>query len=337
MRVVLPAPLAPRSPTTSPARSSRSTPATAVNEPKRRTRRSATASGREPGSPPRLAPPRGAPLRRRCACPRRGVQDGRVRERARVAILEQDDAGGALGLVEVGGGHENRGPGRGRPGDEPPQVGAAHGVDAGRRLVEHEQVGLVEHGEREGELLAHAAGEPPGEAGARAGEPDAGEQVRRALLAIARAETVGVGDEGDVLVDAEVAVDAGGAGDVADPAAVRPAHAAGRGTRHTGERAQQRRLAGAVAADHGGHGASRHLERHAVERRARPVANGQVAHAPRARRGRDAAHGVAAVTATRLTTPLTGPLRCPRRPAPAPAPPAPRPAPGRGGSAGWRR
>ena len=151
-------------------------------------------------------------------------------------------------------------------GDQAPQLGAAHRVHAGGGLVEDQQLGLVQHRQGEGELLAHAAGEPAGEPVAGAVEARLLEEGCVPRVALGAGEAVGRGDEGDVLVDAEVVVQAGGAGDVADPAPRRPPHARRRGPDDAGQGAQQRRLAGAVAADHGGHGAGRHLEGHAVER-----------------------------------------------------------------------
>ena len=222
MRVVLPAPLAPSSPTTSPARTSRSTPATAVNAPKRRT--TLLGAARRRGVRGRRARARSAPPARRPVAAVASPARSAVRGVARAAVLQQDDRGRALRLVEVGGGDDHRGAAGGGRGDQPPQLGAAHRVDAGRGLVEHEQLRLVQHREREGELLAHAAGEAAGEPLAGAGEAGllaAGAPSRASRSGAA--EAVGGGHEGDVLVDAEVVVHAGGAGDVADPAPRRAA------------------------------------------------------------------------------------------------------------------
>ena len=182
MRVVLPAPLAPSSPTTSPARTSRSTPATAANAPKRRTTCAATASRACVGVR-RRPPARRGPLIRRVARRVAGAQ--RVRGVAGATVLEQDDRRGAVRLVEVGGGDDHRGSaGRGR-GDHPPQVGAAHGVHARGGLVQDQQVGLVQHRQREGELLAHASREPAGEPGAGALEARLLQQAPRPRVPLA--------------------------------------------------------------------------------------------------------------------------------------------------------
>jgi hypothetical protein len=74
------------------------------------------------------------------------------------------------------------------------------------------------------------------------------EQPRRAILALVAGHAVGAAGEGDVLVDREVAVDAGRARDVADVVPWRPAHAPCLSGDDADEGAQQRRLAGAVAA-----------------------------------------------------------------------------------------
>ena len=211
IRVVLPAPLAPSSPTTSPGPTVRSTPSTAVNRPKtRRTpahsaraqarapsssaRRAAThtascrsgVTGLAPGAPaaastrqvPR-APPGPAPLVRV-----RG-RAGRDRDRARHRC--HDLGRGARGegpprvqdehlrrprrLVQVGGGHQHGRAARGGAGDEPPQVGPAHRVHARGRLVEDQQVRPGQQRRDHAQLAPHPAGQLPGEPVPGRGEP----------------------------------------------------------------------------------------------------------------------------------------------------------------------
>ena len=104
----------------------------------------------------------------------------------------------------------------GGAGHEPPHVGPAHGVDARRGLVEHQQLGLVDERRQQGQLLAHPARQVAGESIARAGEAAALEQRGGALLERSGPHAVGRGEERQVLVDGEVAIDAPVAGDVAD-------------------------------------------------------------------------------------------------------------------------
>jgi hypothetical protein len=148
----------------------------------------------------------------------------------------------------------------------------------------------VQHREEEGQLLPHTAGEAAGEPAAGAGEPCACEELRGALVTGAPSEPVGGGDELDVFVHAEVVVDARCAGHIADAAAVRAQDPSARRTDHASERAQQRRLAGAVPADHGGHLSGSQLERDVLQRRAPAVAHGQVADTPRGESRGDVAH-----------------------------------------------
>ena len=101
----------------------------------------------------------------------------------------------------------------------------------------------MQHREREGQLLPHAAREPGPEPRTDTRQPGLSQQAGHPFIAFRGGEAVGAGDEGDVLVDAEVAVDACGAGDVPDPAPLRPPHAPPAGD-DPGEHAQQGRLAG---------------------------------------------------------------------------------------------
>ena len=111
-----------------------------------RTRRAASGAGRA-GHDPRK--------RRQHLVERAGCEHA--------AAIEDEEAGGPLGLVEVRRRHDDRGAGRGRLGHQAPQVDAADGIDARARLVEHEQRRLVQHRHAEAELAPHAAGQLGGE------------------------------------------------------------------------------------------------------------------------------------------------------------------------------
>ena len=67
----------------------------------------------------------------------------------------------ALGFVHVGGGdqHAHAGAGGADAGDQVPELGAGQRIDAGGRLVQDEQVGVVDQGAAQAQLLLHAAGE----------------------------------------------------------------------------------------------------------------------------------------------------------------------------------
>ena len=75
-----------------------------------------------------------------------------------------------LRLVEIARGEHDGRPVGGGPGDQPPQVGAADRIDAGGRLVQHQQVGLVQHRGDDAELLPHPAGQLPRQPVAGAGQ-----------------------------------------------------------------------------------------------------------------------------------------------------------------------
>ena len=209
MRVVLPAPLAPSSPTTSPARTSRSTPSTAASAPKRRTAR--VGRGVPPARLRGAAAAAGAVCSRPSGARRRGARPAASAaasaSRARPSS-SSSTVRGALGLVEVGRGDDHAGAAGGGAGDEPPELRPAHRVHAGRGLVEDQQLRLVQHGQREGQLLAHAAGEAAGEPARRCrSSPVRASSVAARASQLAPVHAVGAGHEGDVLVDAEVVVE----------------------------------------------------------------------------------------------------------------------------------
>ena len=70
----------------------------------------------------------------------------------------------ALGLVHVGGRdhHAHAGPARADAVDQLPELAARQRIDAGRRLVEDQQIRVVDQRAAEAELLLHAAGELAG-------------------------------------------------------------------------------------------------------------------------------------------------------------------------------
>ena len=87
-----------------------------------------------------------------------GVPDGQRRPG-----VEHEHRRAPLGLVQVRRRQHDRAALGGRARDQPPQARPADRVDSGRRLVEDEQLRLVQHGGDHGELLPHPAGQLPGE------------------------------------------------------------------------------------------------------------------------------------------------------------------------------
>jgi len=73
-----------------------------------------------------------------------------------------------------------------------PQLLAREGVERAERLVEHQELGLVDQGTAEVGALLHATGELPGELLRKVGEPHRLEQLHRALL-VFRAMAAGNG------------------------------------------------------------------------------------------------------------------------------------------------
>ena len=98
-----------------------------------------------------------------------------------------------------------------------PELGAQHGIEADRRLVEHQHVGPAEQRGRERDPRALAARERARDAALEPAQADG-------LDHLADARRVGPddgGEEAQVLLDAEIAVDRRRLRHVADPAAQR--------------------------------------------------------------------------------------------------------------------
>ena len=139
----------------------------------------------------------------------------RLVEREHAALVQQRDALAALGFVEVRRRQENRQALLEELRQQLPELAARHRIDAGRRLVEHEQRGSW--------TSVHASASfcfmPPDSRSAsrsrNGSEPGQLEQPR-APRARSRADAVDRGEELDVLVDGQVAVQAEALREVAD-------------------------------------------------------------------------------------------------------------------------
>jgi hypothetical protein len=173
--VVLPQPLEPRKPKISPRSMRKLTWSTAVNSPKRRVRACASIAGG-----PRLRGRGGITSGRWSRRLSSGSSEMNACSRVALAVarLEFGRAAGGqhaagvhchqpvetLCLVHVGRCHEHahRRPARADVPDEFPELAARQGIDAGGRLVEDQQLGVVNQRTAEPQFLLHAAGELAG-------------------------------------------------------------------------------------------------------------------------------------------------------------------------------
>ena len=89
-----------------------------------------------------------------------GAQARRLVARQDAALVQQRDAAAPLGLVQVGRGHQDRDAARQELRQQLPELAPRHRIDAGRRLVEQDQLGLVDQRAGQRQLLLHAAGQP---------------------------------------------------------------------------------------------------------------------------------------------------------------------------------
>ena len=161
-----------------------------------------------PRSPSRTARPVGRRDRDERA------RHARLQRRRRVAVqhaaaVQQSQAVAALGLVEIGGRDQDGHALVAQAIEDAPEIAARHRIDAGRRLVEQQDLRRVNQRAGEAELLLHAArelaGEPLAERRSCPKPPAAAPRVRRAARG-RHLEQIGV--EADVLVDGQIFVEA---------------------------------------------------------------------------------------------------------------------------------
>ena len=243
-------------------------------------------------------------------------QLGRTAARDDVAVIHRDQPLEARGLVHVGGGddHAHAGPPGPDRADQLPELPARERIDARGRLVEDQQVGIVDERAAQAELLLHPARQLARRALLERVEAGRGEKVGDAPSALRRPLAEQAAVEVDVLEHAQRRVEVAAetlrhVGDARRlPRAVAPLghvaaehrHAAGLNPAHAGHEREQGRLADAVRPDDSDHAAGGKIERHVVEG-ARPAVamrdvlqpgdDGRVAHAAltaASRRGRPA-------------------------------------------------
>ena len=152
-----------------------------------------------------------------------------------------------------------------------------HRVEAAERLVEDDEIGLVEEGADELNLLLHAARELLDARVApvlvAAGEREAGEPLVDALLGVARAHAFELGEEFQHASHLHLLVESALLGEIADAIARAPANArlsedrdrASVGLDDVEDHADRRRLAGAVGAEQAVDGSAGNLEREILD------------------------------------------------------------------------
>ena len=201
--------------------------------------------------------------------------------------VEEADPRRVLGLVHVGRRDEDRQPFGVKLVQKQPELAPRDGVDAGRRLVEKEEVGARQEGGDERELLFHPAGERAREPVADAREPDARKERGRAPLRLGVRDRVHPGPEEEVLVYGEVFVEREALRHHAEGAPLLDAEGSARRREEPRDDPEEGRLSRAVGADQGEEFAPLDDEIDAIERR-------HGAEAPRESLRRDHFAGAAA-------------------------------------------
>ena len=240
------------------------------------------------GRPCRLGvgPHLGQPLRRRvdlggALAGVLGDQLGRRAAGDHLALVHQGDlVGEALGLLDVVGRHQDRRAARAQVVDQRPELGADLRVEADRRLVEQDQLRLVDEAAGEQEAPAHAAGELVDGVVAAVVQPreveravDGGGDVR---------DPVEAREDREVVLDRDVDVEVvelrhdahlgPGLLRLAGQLVAEHAELALVGDRLAGQQPHRRRLAGAVRAEQAEADALGHVEVEPVDGRDRAEA-----------------------------------------------------------------
>ena len=125
--------------------------------------------------------------------------------REELAPVDERDPVAPLRLVEVRRRQNDGEPFTLEPREKLPEVPARNGIDAGRGLVQNQKLGSVDERAGESELLLHPAREPLGQTTAEGGESHGVEELVSSSAIVAN--PVDLGEERDVLVDAEIAVE----------------------------------------------------------------------------------------------------------------------------------
>ena len=160
--------------------------------------------------------------------------------------------------------------------DDVPQLAPRQRIDADGRLVEEQELRHADERAGEAELLLHAAREPPRQPAGERPERRHLHEARIALRPLGDGDAVQVGVEVEVLLHAQVLVEAEPLRHVADPVLHRcgllptsmPSTSSlpESGAMRPADEPDQRGLAGAVRSDERGELAVADIERHVVER-----------------------------------------------------------------------
>jgi hypothetical protein len=210
------------------------------------------------------------------------VQFGRGAGGQHLACIHRHQPVEAFGLLHVGGGddHAHGAAFAADTVDQVPELLARQRVDAGRRFVEDQQVGVVDQGAAEPEFLLHAARELARRARQEGLQAGAGGQLVDALAALCGVVAEQATEELQVLLDRQRRVEVASqtlrhVGDArANAVAVALArHVAAQHLQATllqlaraGKQRQQARLADAVGTDQADHATGRDRQRDVVER-----------------------------------------------------------------------
>ena len=133
--------------------------------------------------------------------------------RQHLPFVHQRNARTPLRFIEVGRGHHDGDAARQELRQQLPELPARDGIDTGRRLVQHDERRLVDERARQRQLLFHPARELAGQAVAERREPRHLQELLAARAVVA--DAVQLGEELDVLVDGQVAVQREALGQVA--------------------------------------------------------------------------------------------------------------------------
>ena len=237
----------------------------------------------------------------------RARQSGRLADGDPPAVAQHAEAVTAHGLVHVVRRDEDRRAAAREAEELLPELAPALRVDAGGRLVEHEQLGVVDGRGGEREPLLPPARERPGPRAAVGDEPGVVEHRREPGAPATPPEPEDLGREVEVLLDREILVEREVLGHVADRGAQAlgvARHAVAEHLRRAGGRleephqhAHERRLARSVRAEAAEDLAPLHREVDPVDRDARAEAAREPARHDRDR-GRVGGHEAPSATST---------------------------------------
>ncbi len=200
--------------------------------------------------------------------------------------MQQDHLVAAFRLVQVGGAEQHAHPlFPHQPLDDGPQLAPRHRIDADRGFVQQQQTGRPHQGAGQSEFLFHAAGQASRQPRGEAGQTHHVQQFGVASAPFGGQHPLQVGVQIQVLLDAQVLVQAEALRHVADrglhrqrlAAHVQTQHPqfAGIGPQQAGGQPHQGGFAGAIRADQAGDPARRDRQADAVQGLDDPAAAGE--------------------------------------------------------------